>query len=64
MEIKAPPGNLRVSPTRLYLNGEASINVSARYSLGGVKRPRLIITFTDMRGLVRVRRSLGIRALP
>lgn len=56
VEIKAPPGNLRVSPTRLYLNGEASINVSARYSLGGVKRPRLIITFTDMRGLVRVRR--------
>ncbi|WP_054853107.1 DUF58 domain-containing protein [Vulcanisaeta distributa] len=55
MEVRAPR-NLRISPTRLYLNGEASINVSARYSLGGVKRPRLTLTFTDTYGLVRVRR--------
>ncbi|WP_243680311.1 DUF58 domain-containing protein [Vulcanisaeta souniana] len=56
VEVKAPGGSLRVSPTRLYLNGEASINVNARYNLGGVKRPRLVLTFTDTRGLVRVRR--------
>ena len=55
IEIKTPR-SIKVSHNKLHIDGEAKIEVTARYALGGVKRPRLTITFSDLRGLVRVSR--------
>ena len=66
IEIKTPRG-IKVSHNRLYIDGEASVEATARYVLGGVKRPRLTITFSDLRGLVRVSRVVrhpGITVMP
>ena len=55
MEIRTPR-SIRLGHTRLYIDGEARVGAMAKYALGGVKRPRLTITFLDLRGLVRVSR--------
>ncbi len=50
------PRNVKVQPSVLRINGDAVVSASARYGLGGVKRPRIRLTLIDELGLVNVTR--------
>lgn len=55
MKIKSPR-SLTIIPTEVYIDGDARVTVTAHYSIGGVKKPRLTITLSDERRLVSVKR--------
>ncbi|ADY01316.1 hypothetical protein VMUT_1111 [Vulcanisaeta moutnovskia 768-28] len=57
VRIKAPR-NLTISPSELRIDGEGTVNIIARYRLGGVKRPRLMLTLIDEAGIIRVARVI------
>jgi Uncharacterized conserved protein (some members contain a von Willebrand factor type A (vWA) domain) len=50
------PRSIKITPNTLRINGETILNASARYRLGGVKRPRIRLTLTDELGLISTTR--------
>ena len=47
-----------IEPSELLINGEGEVRARARFQLGGVRRPRLRIRFTDVRRLISVERVI------
>ncbi len=52
------PRNVKVRPVRAFLNESLVLRCKARFELGGVKKPKLRLVLSDVRGLVRLVRTL------